>query len=78
MVTATKEEQRKEEDHGKDGLMRLKRIMTIWEQKIGLQWSKTRRNEGNCTDSQGPQQTVELEEDKEEEENKNSKAAHYC
>jgi hypothetical protein len=34
MVTATKEEQRKEEDHGKDGLMRLKRIMKIWEQKL--------------------------------------------
>jgi len=31
MVTVTMEEQGKEEDHEKDGLMRLKRIMTIWE-----------------------------------------------
>jgi len=46
--------------------------------KIGIQWPKTRRNEGKCSDSQGPQQSVELEEDKEEEENMNSKVAHYC
>jgi hypothetical protein len=31
MVTVTMEEQGKEKDHGKDGLMRLKRIMKIWE-----------------------------------------------
>lgn len=31
MVTVTMEEQGKEEDHGKDGLMSLKRIVTIWE-----------------------------------------------
>jgi len=31
MVTVTIEEQGKEEDHGKDGLMRLKKIVTIWD-----------------------------------------------
>jgi hypothetical protein len=31
MVTVTMEEHGKEEDHGKDGLIRLKRIVTIWE-----------------------------------------------
>jgi hypothetical protein len=31
MVTVTMEEQGKEVYHGKDGLMRLKRNVTIWE-----------------------------------------------
>jgi hypothetical protein len=31
MVNVTMEEHGKEEDHGKDRLIRLKRIVTIWE-----------------------------------------------